>query len=232
MKRMGLIGGVTWQSTIDYYRLINAGVNERLGGHRSAELVLASVDFQPVLDVVTAGDWDGLGDLMLAEAGRLVSAGVDGLAMGSNTLAKVAPAVAERAGLPLVDMIDAVAAAVRDAGTARAAFLGTGFTMRDGFYVDGLRDRDVEAILPDDAEIDTVARIILDELAHGVVSDESRAAVVGIIEHMIRVDGVDGVILGCTELPLLVAADDTDTTLFDTTRIHADAIVDVMLLED
>ncbi len=229
MKRMGLIGGVTWQSTIDYYRLINAGVNERLGGHHSAELVLASVEFQPMLDRVSAGDWDGARDILLAEAGRLVSAGAEGLAVCANTLAKIAPDVAERAGLPLIDLIDATAGSVRAGGVDRVAFMGTGYTMRDGFYVSGLAQRGIEALLPTDAEIETIARIILEELAHGVVTDASRAEVVTIVERMIRDDHVDGVILGCTELPLLVNADDADVPLFDTTRIHAQAIIDFML---
>jgi aspartate racemase len=234
MRTLGVIGGMSWESTAVTYRLLNQGVAQRLGGLHSASLRLHSVDFAPVAAAQAAGDWDGLADLLGAAAQGLVGAGAQGLVLATNTMHRLAPAI-ERAvpGVPLLHIADATGAALRAAGCRRAGLLGTRFTMEDGRV---LRDRlqaahGVQTLLPAAADRETVHRVIYEELCRGRIEPASRAAYVDVMARL-RDAGADSVILGCTEIGLLVGAGDAALPVFDTTALHAAAAVDWMLQGD
>jgi aspartate racemase len=233
MRTLGVIGGMSWESTAVYYRLLNEGVARRLGGLHSAPLRLHSVDFAPVAAAQAAGAWDLLA-AQLADAGRaLVAAGAEGLLVATNTMHRLAPQVEAAAGVPLLHIADAIACAVRDAGLARVGLLGTRFTMEDGaVLLDRLRARHGLAVdVPPPAARAEVHRVIYDELCRGRVETASRTAVVGVIAAL-QAAGAQGVILGCTELDLLIDAAASPLPVFDTTALHAAAAVDWMLQEE
>ena len=220
MKTLGLIGGMSWESTALYYRLINETVKARLGGLHSARLVLHSVDFHDIEALQRAGQWDQAGAL-LAQSGRaLVAAGADALVLCTNTMHKVAGAIERAANVPLLHIADPTAAAIKAAGLSRVGLLGTGFTMEQDFYKERLRRLGVEALVPPAADRTIVHRVIYEELGLGHVRDESRAQYLRIIDGLVR-EGAQGVILGCTEIPMLVGPGDVAVPVFDTTRIHA-----------
>ncbi len=229
MKRLGLIGGMTWHSTVDYYRLINEGVQARLCGYRSAEIVMVSVDFAPVEDLQTKGDWTGLGRLMVQAARTLEKAGADGLVICANTMHQLAPDIAAAVRLPIIHIADAAAQAVKARGLTAVGLLGTRYTMEMDFYRTRLeRDHGLKVLVPDASQRAVVHRVIYDELGQGLIREASRRAYVGIIEDLVR-RGAQGVILGCTEIPLLIKAADSPIPVFDTTALHAAAAVDFAL---
>ena len=220
MKTLGIIGGMSWESTALYYRLINETVKARLGGLHSARLVLHSVDFHDIEALQRAGQWDQAGAL-LAQSGRaLVAAGADALVLCTNTMHKVAGAIERAANVPLLHIADPTAAAIKAAGLSRVGLLGTGFTMEQDFYQERLRRLGVEALVPPAADRTIVHRVIYEELVLGDVREESRAQYLRIIAGLVR-EGAQGVILGCTEIPMLVGPGDVAVPVFDTTRIHA-----------
>ena len=220
MKTIGIIGGMSWESTALYYRLINETVKARLGGLHSARLVLHSVDFHDIEALQRAGQWDQAGAL-LAQSGRaLVAAGADALVLCTNTMHKVAGAIERAANVPLLHIADPTAAAIKAAGLSRVGLLGTGFTMEQDFYQERLRRLGVEALVPPAADRTIVHRVIYEELVLGDVREESRAQYLRIIAGLVR-EGAQGVILGCTEIPMLVGPGDVAVPVFDTTRIHA-----------
>ena len=220
MKTLGLIGGMSWESTVLYYRLINETVKARLGGLHSARLVLHSVDFHDIEVLQRAGQWDQAGEL-LAQAGRsLVAAGAEALVLCTNTMHKVAGAIERVVSVPLLHIADPTAAAIKAAGLSRVGLLGTGFTMEQEFYRERLRQRGVEAFVPPAADRQIVHRVIYEELCLGVVRDESRAQYLRIIDGLIR-EGAQGVILGCTEICMLIGPGDVAVPAFDTTKLHA-----------
>jgi len=220
MKTLGLIGGMSWESTALYYRLINETVKQRLGGLHSARLVLHSVDFHDIEVLQRAGQWDQAG-VVLADAARsLVAAGADAIVLCTNTMHKVADAIERAAPVPLLHIADPTAAAIKAAGLSRVGLLGTGFTMEQDFYKERLRRHGVEALVPPTADRAIVHRVIYEELVLGNVRDASRAQYLRIIGGLLR-EGAQGVILGCTEIPMLVGSDDVAVPVFDTTRIHA-----------
>jgi aspartate racemase len=230
MRILGVLGGMSWESTAVVYRLLNQGVAARLGGLHSASLLLHSVDFAPVAAAQAAGRWDALAE-RLAEAARgLVRAGAEGLLLATNTMHRVAPQIEAAAGVPLIHIADATGDAVRAAGLTRVGLLGTRFTMEDGAAVaDRLRDRHGLAIeLPPPQGRERVHRVIYDELCRGRVEPASRAAFVDIIDDL-GAHGAQGVILGCTEIGLLIDAAVSPLPVFDTTTLHAAAAVDWML---
>ena len=228
MRLLGVLGGMSWTSTEIYYRLLNAGVAKRLGGLHSARLLVHSVDFEPIAVRQHAGDWAGTAEI-LAEATRgLAAAGAEGVLLATNTMHKVADEVERAAGLPLLHIADATAAAVTTAGLERVGFLGTAYTMEESFLLDRLAGRGVEAVVPPAPARAEVHRIIYDELVRDVVREESRATYRGIMADLVT-DGAEGMILGCTEIGLLVGAADTTVPVFDSTRLHAEAAVDWML---
>ena len=229
MKKIGILGGVTWSSTADYYRLINQKVNKGLGGYQTARILISSVNFHDVMGSLSRGNWNEVEELFVQEAIGLKQAGAELLAISSNTIAKVAENVAERAAIPLVSIIDATAQEIKAKGFNRVGFIGTEFTMKSTFYLDRLGAHGIDSFVPNSDEIATISNIIMDELAHGVVKEKSRQNVLNIIERLYEEENAGGVVLGCTEIPMLISQDDTSIHIFDTTEIHTDYIVDSAL---
>ncbi|WP_302476164.1 aspartate/glutamate racemase family protein [Azonexus fungiphilus] len=228
MKTIGLIGGMSWESTLPYYRLINEQVRDRLGGLHSATLVLYSVDFAAIEQLQQAGDWATAG-ARLADAARAVTAaGADFLVLCTNTMHKVAPAIAAAVNVPLLHIADPTAAAIRAAGLTRVGLLGTRFTMEQDFYVERLRGHGLDVLLPDAGQRETVHSVIYDELCRGRSEPASRAAYRAIIADL-ACRGAEAVILGCTEISLLIGPNDSPLPLFDTTQVHARAAAEFAL---
>jgi aspartate racemase len=229
MKTLGLIGGMSWESTLPYYRLINEGVKARLGGLHSAKLVLYSVDFAEVEALQRAGQWDEAGQLLAQAARALQAAGAQGLLLCTNTMHKVAYAITSAVDLPLIHIADATAQAVQMAGVRQVGLLGTRFTMEQDFYKARLQSAfGLEVLVPSLPDRDDVHRIIYEELCLGQVHDASRDVYRRVMDALVA-DGAQGIILGCTEIGLLVGAQDSTVPLFDTTALHAQAAVDWML---
>jgi len=229
VRTLGLIGGMTWHSTVDYYRLINEGVHERLGGSHSAEIVMLSVDFEPVERMQDRGDWTAMGRLMAGAAKTLESAGAEGLVLCTNTMHRLADDIAAAVRVPLLHIADATAAAVKRAGIGTVGLLGTRYTMELDFYRGRLeKEHGLEVLIPDEPGRTAVHDIIYTELAQGTIREESRRAYVEVIEALRR-RGAGGVILGCTEIPLLVKEKDSPVPVFDTTALHAAAAVEFAL---
>jgi aspartate racemase len=228
MRLLGVLGGMSWTSTEAYYRLLNTGVAERLGGVHSARLLVHSVDFDEIAALQHAGDWDATAEILADAARGLAGAGAEGLLLATNTMHKVAEPVEKAAGLPLLHIADATAEAVIAAGLSRVGLLATAFTMEETFYVDRLAQHGVEAIVPGAADRADVHRIIYDELVRDVVRDSSRQRYREVMADLVD-GGAEGMILGCTEIGLLVGADDTTVPTFDTAALHAAAAVDWML---
>ena len=229
MKVIGLIGGMSWESTMEYYRLINESVKEKLGGLHSAKCVLYSVDFAEVEELQRRGKWPEAAQLLAVAAQNVEKAGADVVLICTNTMHKVADTIQARIGVPLLHIADATAEKVKQAGIRRVGLLGTRFTMEDDFYRGRLTGQfGLEVIIPDPKDRETVHRIIYEELCVGTIRPESRAQVAGIMSRLVQM-GAEGIILGCTELGLLIGAEDCHVPLFDTTRVHALAAVEYAL---
>ncbi len=229
MRTIGLIGGLTWHSTVDYYRLINQGVQERKGGYSSAAIVMVSVDFAPVQALQDRGDWTELGRLLVRAARTLERAGAEAVVICANTMHQLAPDIEKAVRLPILHIADAAAQAVKGKGLTSVGLLGTRFTMEMDFYRARLeKAHGLEVLVPDAPEREIVHRVIYDELGRGIVREESRRAYVRIIEGLVG-RGAQGVILGCTEIPLLIKASDSPVPVFDTTALHAAAAVEYSL---
>ncbi len=225
MKTLGLIGGMSWESTLSYYRIVNQHVRQRLGGLHSAKLVLHSVDFAGIEALQQAGDWDAAG-AQLADAARgLRLAGAEAIVVCTNTMHLVAPAIEAAVDIPLLHIADATAQRIRDAGLARVALLGTRFTMEQAFYRERIEAAGIAVLTPDAMQRERVHRVIYDELCVGRIVDTSRDSYRAIIAGLVA-RGAQGVILGCTEIGLLVGEGDATAPLFDTARIHAEAAAD------
>jgi aspartate racemase len=231
VRVIGLIGGMSWNSTLEYYRMINELIAERLGGLHSARLILYSLDFDDVERAQHEGRWDNAASI-LGEAGiSLKRAGADFLVICTNTMHKVAEAVKEKAGLPLVDIIEVIGNSIVGKRLGRVGLLGTRFVMEESFYRERLEGQfGIEVLVPDDGGRTAVDRIIYNELCQGKVKASSRQAVIEIIQDFIS-RGAEGIILGCTELPLLIRPGDVNIPLFDTTRLHSEAIVGLALAD-
>jgi aspartate racemase len=225
VRTLGLLGGMSWESTLPYYRIVNERVRQRLGGLHSAKLVLHSVDFAEIEALQHAGDWDAAGVILVEAARGLRAAGAEGLVICTNTMHLVAPAIEAAVDLPLLHIADATAARIREAGLSRVALLGTRFTMERDFYRQRIEAAGIEVIVPAAAQREIVHRVIYEELCLGRILDASREAYRGIIEDLVA-HGAQGVILGCTEIGLLVGEGDATVPLFDTARIHAEAAAD------
>lgn len=229
MRTLGLLGGMSWESTAIYYRRLNELVRDRLGGLHSAELLMRSVDFAPIAALQADDDWDRLTQSMINAARRLEAGGAQGVMICSNTMHRMADEVAAAIGIPLLHIGDATAAAITAAGSRRPLLLGTRFTMEGDFYRARLRDRHgLEVLLPDAAGRALVYRVIYDELCLGRIIDASRAAYLDIVEAA-KAGGADGVIFGCTEVGLLIDGLDLGVASFDTAELHCAAGVDFML---
>jgi aspartate racemase len=221
MRTIGLIGGMSWESTVSYYRIINETVRDRLGGLHSAKIVLYSVDFHQVERLQRAEDWEEAGRLLAQAARSLEAAGADLLVLCTNTMHKVAPAIEEAVAIPLLHIADPTADEIKAAGLRRIGLLGTRFTMEQDFYRDRLqRVHGIDVLIPGEEDRETVHRVIYDELCLGTVRDSSRDEFREIINRLVG-DGAQAVILGCTEIAMLVGAADSPVPVFDTTSIHA-----------
>ncbi|MBL0475255.1 aspartate/glutamate racemase family protein [Aeromonas veronii] len=232
MKCIGLLGGMSWESTVSYYQALNRGVRAQLGGLHSARVLLNSVDFAGIERLQHAGDWPATARLLAAEARKLQDGGADFLLIGTNTMHKVAPEIEAAIDIPLLHIADATAAKLQADGITRVGLLGTRFTMEQDFYKGRLQDRFGLAVLvPDEAGRERVHRIIYDELCLGEIRESSRAEYLAIIEALAAA-GAEAVILGCTEIALLVGDARAAVPLYDTTAIHAEAAVALALASD
>ena len=228
MRVIGILGGMSWQSTALYYNAINQGVNARLGGLHSAELVLYSVDFGAIEKYQHQGDWDGAAAIMADAGQRLAAAGAEAILIATNTMHKRADDVIAASNLPLLHIADATGQAIVDAGFKKPLLLATAFTMEQDFYIARLTDQfNLDVVIPDAADRKDIHRIIYDELCQGVVRDESRQIYQKV---MAKYAGqTDCVIMGCTEITMLIGAEDAPHPVFDTTALHAKAAVDFAL---
>ena len=224
-RRIGLLGGMSWQSSALYYSLINEGVAERLGGVHSADLVMVSVDFAEVEQVQAAGDWHQAGELLAREARALEAAGAELIVLCTNTMHIVAPTIEAAVSIPLLHLADVTARAIGAAGLVRVGLLGTRFTMQQAFYRERVESHGIEVLVPDLDDQAVVHRVIYDELVRGIVSEQSRAQYRQIIDRLVE-RGAQGVVLGCTEIELLIDEHHVEVPLFATTRLHAHAAVD------
>ena len=225
---IGMIGGMSWESSAQYYRLANELVRERLGGLHSARIVLASVDFADIEELQVAGRWDEAGQLLAQAAEGLEAAGADLLLICTNTMHKVADQVQAAVGIPLLHLGDATAQAVNRAGLGTIGLLGTAYTMEQDFYRDRLSGHGLQVVIPSAADRAQVHRIIYDELCLGVVREKSRQAYRDVIVRLVQA-GAEGVVLGCTEIELLISDTDSPVPIFPTTRLHVEAAVDASL---
>lgn len=229
MKVIGLIGGMSWESTAEYYRLINESVNKRLGGLHSAKCVLYSVDFAEVEELQRLGQWMEAAELLGNAAQQLERAGANLALICTNTMHKVADAIQARIGITLLHIADATADAVKQAGLHRVGLLGTRFTMEDDFYRGRLTDQfGLEVVIPNAEDRAVIQRVIYEELCVGKIRPESKAHLAAIINRLVGM-GAQGIILGCTELGLLLDGADSPVPVFDTTRVHALAAVESAL---
>lgn len=225
MKTIGLLGGMSWESTAEYYKIINRRVKERLGGLHSAKILLYSVDFEEVASLQRSGDWVAAADLMVAAARRIESAGADCLLICTNTMHKLAPDVERSVQIPLLHIADVTAAKLLDSQISCVGLLGTRFTMEQDFYRARLSSGSgLQVLVPEERDRELVHSIIFDELCKGLIRPESRRLYQEIIMKLQR-QGAQGVVLGCTEIGLLIKEGDSAVPLFDTTEIHAEAAV-------
>lgn len=221
MKTIGLIGGMSWESTVTYYQVINETIKKQLGGLHSAKCILYSVDFDEIEKYQASGEWDKSADILSEAAQALERAGADYIVICTNTMHKVAPEIGRRIHIPILHIADMTAAELQKQGIKKVGLLGTKYTMRQDFYKNILIEQGIEVVIPNDADVDLVNRIIYDELCLGKISEQSKDIYLDIIMKLAQ-DGAQGIILGCTEIGLLVRQSDTDIPLFDTTLIHAE----------
>jgi aspartate racemase len=229
MRRIGLLGGMSWESSAEYYRLINELTRERLGGLHSADCVLRSVDFAEIEELQRLDAWPLAGERLAGEARVLEAAGSELLVLCTNTMHKVADAVASAVAIPLLHIADATADAVRAAGLSTVGLIATAYTMEQDFYVGRLRDlHGLDVLVPGSDERRLVQHVIYDELCVGMISDASRRAYRSVIANLVE-RGAEGILLGCTEIGLLIGAGDADVPVFDTTILHAQRAVELAL---
>lgn len=230
MRTIGLIGGMSWESTATYYRLINEQVNSLLGGLHSAKILLHSVDFAEIEECQSSNRWDRSAAILADAASGLEAAGADFIVICTNTMHKVAPQIAARISIPILHIADATAGCLREAGIARVGLLGTKYTMSQNFYREKLQAAGIDALVPGPEDMETVNAIIYDELCRGRIVDESRKKYQDIIARLAEA-GAAGIILGCTEIGMLVSPRDSLLPVFDTTDIHARAAARMALAQ-
>lgn len=228
MKRIGLLAGMSWESSIEYERHLNEGVRSRLGGAASADLVIRQYNFAEIEALQQAGDWAAAGRRLAADARWLVAGGAELVLLCTNTMHRVADAIEAAIDVPFLHLADATADAVLAAGVHRVALLGTGYTMREDFYQGRLAARGLDVIVPDEPDLTTVHDVIYDELVQGVIRPESRAAYLAIVDRLVA-RGAEGVIAGCTEIELLVTPADVAVAYFPTTALHVERAIELAL---
>ena len=224
MNIIGLIGGMSWESTISYYRLINEAVRERLGGYHSAKIILYSVDFDEIERLQHTDNWDEAGSVLADAARALEAAGADFILVCTNTMHKVASAIETAVSIPLLHIADATAETICQAGLTRVGLLGTRFTMEQAFYRDRLQDHGLSVLTPSATDREIVHRVIFEELCYGKTTTEAREDYRRIMRELVA-QGAQAIILGCTEIAMLVTQQDSPVPLFDTTQIHAQRAV-------
>ena len=225
MRTIGLIGGMSWERSLEYYRLINRGVRDRLGGLHSARLLLLSLDFAPIAAAQAAGEWDALGGRMADAARALQAGGAECVVLCTNTMHLLADRITDAVSIPLLHIGDAAGVAVRAAGHARIGLLGTAFTMERPFYAERLARHGLDVLIPPAQDRAAVHRVIYDELVQGRIEPTSRAAYAAIVAGLVE-RGAEAIVLGCTEIMLLLRPEDAAVPLFDTTALHAAAAVE------
>ncbi len=229
MKTVGMIGGMSWESSLEYYRIMNQAVKEKLGGFHSVQCILYSVDFDDVEKLQRRGDWESLTRLMIEAAQRVKKAGADFLVICTNTMHKMADEVQRSIQIPLLHIVDVTGAAVKANGQSQVGLLGTKFTMEQDFYKGRLKEiHGIDVLVPEDKERQVIHDILYNELCLGEIKEISREKFQSIIQNLVK-RGVQGVILGCTEIPLIVRQEDYKIPLYDTTALHAKAAVDFAL---
>ena len=228
MKTIGMLGGMSWESTAHYYRLINEKTRESLGGLHSAPIAMVSVDFQEIERLQHDGDWDAMAEILAGNAAQIQAAGADLLLICTNTMHKVADQISAAVNIPLLHIADATAQTIKDAGIRTVGLLGTKFTMEHDFYKGRLEQHGLEVVIPDDADREIVHTVIYEELCLGKINDDSRQEYLRIIDDL-SARGAEAVIAGCTEIGLLVKPEHTDVPLYDTTEIHAHQAVEEAL---
>ncbi len=232
MKTIGMLGGMSWESSVSYYQALNQGVKHALGGLHSAKIVMNSVDFEEIEKLQHADDWEATAEILKQCAQSVEAAGADFLIICTNTMHIVAPEIEAAINIPVLHIADATAEKLVENGVSKVGLLGTGFTMEKDFYKGRLTEKfGIEVLVPDEEQRVLVHKVIYDELCHGKINGESRKSYLAIINHL-RDQGAQAVILGCTEIALLVAQDDTDVPLYDTTSIHAEQALSFALAQD
>jgi aspartate racemase len=228
MKTIGLAGGTSWISSLDYYRLFNEITNHRLGGNEAAKIVLYSVNYGEIVTLTKKGDWDAIAAIMCEAAKKIERAGADCVLLGANTMHNIAERVQEAVQIPLLHIADATAIAIKQKGLKKVALLGTRYTMLFDFYKKKLEGHGIETIIPDEKAIDFVNDAIYNELGKGKFLPQTKQLFIDLINKLAD-EGAEGTILGCTEIPMLIKQEDTLVPVFDTTLIHATAAVDFAL---
>lgn len=225
MKKLGLVGGISWVSTIDYYRFINEGINEKLGGLNFAECIIYSLNFDDFQRNNTNGDWDASFNLLLNACKSLENSGAEGIVLCANTAHAVSDRLEKEIKLPIIHVATATAKAINRQGLKKVGLLGTKFTMEMDFYLNKLAENNIEAIVPYlQEERDFIQQTLKEELGRGIIKEQTKRAYLNIIEKLIE-NGAEGIILGCTEIPLLISQEDVSVPVFDTTKIHSEAAV-------
>lgn len=224
MKTIGLIGGLTWLSTLDYYRLLNEMVNQQLGGVEAGQIIVYSVNFGEIKVLTEAGQWDEISRRISGVAKKLEQAGADCILIGANTMHKIADEVQAAVAIPVIHIAEEVAASIKAKGLSRVALLGTKYTMQLDFYKNKLAVKGISTIIPNETEIEVINTAIYTEMGKGIFTSDTKAKFLGIIQRLIS-EGAEGIILGCTEIPILVKQEDCTVPVFDTTRIHSQAAV-------
>ncbi|MDD6295522.1 MAG: aspartate/glutamate racemase family protein [Treponema sp.] len=220
MKTIGLIGGMSWESTVTYYKIINETVKERLGGFHSGKILLYSVDFAEIEECQAKGEWEKSAEILSEAAENLEKAGADFIVICTNTMHKVAGKIQENIKIPVIHIADATAHKLKQDGILKTALLGTKYTMTQDFYKEKLRENGIEVLIPEEKDIEIVNHVIYEELCLGKILDSSRKEYIRIIDGL-KEKGAQGVILGCTEIGLLISQKDSPLPVYDTTEIHA-----------
>ncbi|MGI9531838.1 aspartate/glutamate racemase family protein [Lutimonas sp.] len=228
MKKIGLIGGMSWESTLLYYKLLNEKVKQLRGGSHSANCVIESVDFAEIAELQANDDWPALDSLMQERANSLVSSGAEMILVCANTMHLCVPAIEQCTTIPVIHIAEVTADEIKAFSLKKIALLGTKFTMEKAFFKDILQKRGIEVLVPDPSARNQVHDIIYNELIHGIMKEESKRIYISVIQDLIS-QGAEGVILGCTEIPLLIYPEDIDIPLFNTTKLHAEKAVEFAL---
>ena len=221
LKTIGLIGGMSWESTVTYYKIINETVKEKLGGLHSAKCILYSVDFQEIEECQANGNWEKSGEILGEAAYNLEKAGADFIVICTNTMHKVMNQIKEKISVPILHIAEMTAEKILEKGLKNIALLGTKYTMEQDFYKSKLIEKGINVIIPDKNDIETINEVIYDELCLGTINSDSKKKFLEIVDKL-RSKGAEGIILGCTEIGLLIKNEDTDVPLFDTAIIHAE----------